>query len=257
MKGGSNPVGFLKHRVAKGWQILPALAAKPAHIPWLFQGVSPGRLAALDVEWLTNAGIRTVLDIGANTGQFAATIHRLLPEATIHSFEPLADCYAAMVDRFAGVEDFHSYRLALGDEDRQVGFHRNEFSQSSSVLPMARLHKDAFTWSAKDSTVQVDMRRLDTVLAGAELAANVLVKIDVQGFEDRVLLGGETTIRRAQIVMVETSLEPLYDGQASFDGVYRIMTSFGFRYGGNVDQLSSPIDGRILQADALFFRSEA
>src|SRR3954469_17925598 len=44
-------------------------------------------------NWLRNAGIRTVLDIGANTGQFATHIHAILPTAQIYSFEPLAECY--------------------------------------------------------------------------------------------------------------------------------------------------------------------
>ncbi|HLF78768.1 MAG TPA: FkbM family methyltransferase [Dehalococcoidia bacterium] len=257
MKGGTKSVEFLKYRISKGWQILPALAAKPTHIPWLFQGVSPGRLVALDVEWLLRANIRTVLDIGANTGQFASTVHHLLPEATIHSFEPLADCYVSMKERLANIGNFRAYKLAVGNEDSVVDFQRNEFSQSSSVLPMADLHKDAFTWSSKASTVQVEMKRLDTALQDIYLEPNVLVKIDVQGYEDRVLLGGEFTIKASHVVLVETSLEPLYEGQASFDQVYQIMTSYGFKYGGSMDQLLSPIDGRVLQADALFFRRAA
>jgi FkbM family methyltransferase len=247
---------LLKYRIAKGWQLLPALAAKPRRIPWLLQGVTPGRLLSLDVGWLQGADIRTVLDIGANTGQFALTVHRLLPEATIHSFEPLADCHARLVERLDAAPRFHAHAVALGDADGEVEFQRNDFTQSSSVLPMAPLHKEALRWTGHSTTVTVPVRRLDSVLGDQELEPNVLVKIDVQGFEDRVLVGGEQTLRQARYVMVETSMEPLYEGQASFERVYELLTGYGFRYGGNLEQLVNPNDGRILQADALFLRRE-
>jgi FkbM family methyltransferase len=223
----------------------------------LFKGVSPGRLVALDVDWIQQANIRTVIDIGANVGQFAGAAHHLLPQATIHSFEPLGDCYREMVARMADVSNFHAYQVALGNDDAVIEFNRNAFSQSSSVLPMARLHREAFTWSAHSDTVKVEMRRLDDFADEMSLAPEVLIKIDVQGYEDRVLLGGERVIKMARYVMTETSLESLYEGQASFERVYEIMNEYGFKYAGNMDQLLSTIDGRVLQADALFVQRDA
>ncbi len=43
--------------------------------------------------WLQNRNIKTVLDIGANTGQFANLIQKILPQANIISFEPIKKCY--------------------------------------------------------------------------------------------------------------------------------------------------------------------
>lgn len=39
-------------------------------------------------------GINTVLNIGANVGQFVETIRRAVPQAMMYSFEPLKECYA-------------------------------------------------------------------------------------------------------------------------------------------------------------------
>ncbi len=249
-------LNLLKYRIAKSWQLLPNLVARPDRIPWLFQGVSPGRLIALDVAWLRRAGIRTVLDIGANVGQFATTIHHLLPEATIHSFEPLEDCFELMVKRMTGVSHFFAYKVAIGSEDSIVDFERNDFTQSSSVLPMAELHRQAFPWSAASRVVQVESRRLDSILHDTVLTPHLLIKIDVQGYEDKVLLGGEATIRSADFVIIETSFEALYKGQASFEQIYEMMIGYGFKYGGNIDQLLSPSDGVILHADALFLKRD-
>ena len=47
--------------------------------------------------WLQSRGITTVLDIGANTGQFANRINEILPDVNIISFEPIKKCYDELV----------------------------------------------------------------------------------------------------------------------------------------------------------------
>jgi hypothetical protein len=53
---------------------------------------------------------------------------------------------------------------------------------------------------------------------------------------------------------IEVSFQPLCEGGPLFDDVYRLLREQGFRYNGNVEQLFSPKNGRILQADAIFCR---
>jgi hypothetical protein len=82
----------------------------------------------------------------------------------------------------------------------------------------------------------------------------LLLKLDVQGFEDKVIAGGENVVARAKIIIIEVSFQPLYEGGLLFDDIYRILKERGFAYHGNFDQLLSPKDGRALQADAIFCR---
>ena len=72
--------------------------------------------------WLSELGIATVLDVGANHGESAlgATIEKV-PAARIISFEPLPDSYAAMEANLKGhalVARLQRRRRAGG---RQVG----------------------------------------------------------------------------------------------------------------------------------------
>ncbi|MFN8465859.1 MAG: FkbM family methyltransferase [Caldilineaceae bacterium] len=57
------------------------------------------------------------------------------------------------------------------------------------------------------------------MLPHLNLEVPYMVKIDVQGFEDKVLLGGELTIRHASMLIIETSFQVLYEGQALFGDV--------------------------------------
>ncbi len=244
----------IKYLVVNGARLLPNIIARPRLLWLALRGVHPGQFMRLDTGWIKAAQINTILDIGANTGQYSSAAHAVLPLAMIYSFEPLADCYRQLTRRMSGARGFQAFNVALGAEGGSTTFYRNVFTQSSSVLDMAPLHRRTFPWTAESAPVMVEMRRLDSFWPDLVLKPNVLVKIDVQGYEDRVLLGGERVIRRASYVIVETSFESLYEGQASFETVYDIMMNYGFRYAGNLDQLESPVDGRILQADALFVR---
>jgi FkbM family methyltransferase len=206
--------------------------------------------------WLKKLDIRTVLDVGANGGGFAADIHATLPSAAIYSFEPLRDCYAQLVNTMKDVRSFRAFDFALGDETLQTTIHRSSFSPSSSLLPMADVHKQAFPFTNEGWVSEsVRMRRLDDVADELNLVDNILIKIDVQGFEDRVIRGGWNTVRRAKLLIVEVSFERLYQGQPLFDEIYDTLREAGFTYRGATGQLLSPIDGAVLQADGIFLKA--
>jgi FkbM family methyltransferase len=206
-------------------------------------------------RWLQQIPVATVIDVGSNIGQFAARARLLYPNSQIYAFEPLADCFDQLTHRFSGDGKFAGFQLALGSADSTLTFHRNDFSPSSSLLEMERLHEETFRFTRTHSEVSVPVRRLDAVLPELDLKPDVLLKLDVQGYEDRVLDGAPELLRQTRAVISEVSFEALYKGQAQFDDIYRRLTAAGFRYHGNWDQLFSPIDGRVLQADAIFLRT--
>jgi FkbM family methyltransferase len=206
-------------------------------------------------NWIRNLNIQTIIDVGANTGQFAAEIHAILPEAAIYSFEPLRECYDSLVDNMSHVPKFRAFNFALGSENSQIEMHRSDFTPSSSILRMSDLCRQAFPFTSKDTIEQIAVRKLDHVTRDLDLAENILIKIDVQGFEDKVIAGGIRTVQIAKLLIVEMSFENLYDDQPLFDTIYETMKRIGFAYRGNFSQLSNPIDGAILQVDGIFIKS--
>jgi FkbM family methyltransferase len=203
-------------------------------------------------DWLRALPIRTVLDIGANEGQFAAEIRDLLPEAFIYSFEPLRDAHAALVSRMRGDGRFRAFNFALGAKDSRALIHRSRFSPSSSLRPMLELHTAAWPHTTEAAVEEIEVRRLDSL--GIEPETELLVKIDVQGFEDEVIGGGRGMLARAAYVITEVSFARLYEGQPLFEDIYRLLAAMGFEYRGALSQLLDPRDGRPLQADAFFVR---
>jgi len=205
--------------------------------------------------WLRKMEIKTILDIGANSGQFAKRIHEIFPEAKLYSFEPIRDCYEDLVNNFEGVQQFHAFNLALGNETGEVEMHRSEYSPSSSLRPMAELHKTSFPFTKNEISETIKVVKLDNVASQIEIKTPLLIKIDVQGFEDKVIEGGRETFSKADIVITELSVEELYEGQKLFDGIYNMLKGLGFKYRGNYEQLHHPDDGRVLQMDGIFIRN--
>lgn len=209
----------------------------------------------LNQPWLRALGLQSALDIGANVGQFALALQTILPEIRLYSFEPLPECFAQLQRRMAGARRFAAFNLGVGDRAGRLTFEQNEFTPSSSFLQMAEAHRTAFPFTRATQSVEVEVRRLDDLAAQLELREPFLVKIDVQGYEDRVLQGGEATLRRAEVILIETSFETLYEGQILFDGLYRRLVGWGFAYRGALEQLTHPADGHCLQADSVFVRA--
>jgi FkbM family methyltransferase len=206
------------------------------------------------VRWLRGLGIRTVLDIGANTGQFAALARRAFPEAHIVSFEPIPECYAELRRNFERDSRFSAFNLALGADDHVATFNRHDFSPASSLLGQSDLIASSFPHATKMSVTEVEVRTLDGVAATLRLDKEILIKIDVQGYEDRVIAGGVDVLREARVIIIEVCFEPLYEGQLPFGGIHQLLTSGGFSYAGNLAQSRHPQDGRNLEADAIYVR---
>lgn len=206
-----------------------------------------------DNRWLLNYNFNTIIDVGANEGQFAMKMRKFFPDATIISFEPIPEVFDKLKANFADDKKFIPYCCGLGDESRDASFFLNENSASSSLLKMTG-HTSHFDNAVKEKEIKVKIARLDDILKNTHLVSPVLVKLDVQGYEGQVIAGGAKTLAATDMVISEVSFVNLYEDQKLFDDIYRILLQLGFKYKGNYEQLYSPMDNSILQADAIFIK---
>ena len=205
-------------------------------------------------RWLPEQNIQTVLDIGANKGQFAGRMRHALPNAQLYCFEPLKDCFEQLTNRFRGDGRFQAFPFALGDAEGTAVIRHSVHSPASSLLPMSDLHKQVYPETVAFESEEIQIRTLDQAIAGLGLTPNVLVKIDVQGYEDRVIRGGQKTLATAKAVLMEVSFRKLYEGQLLFDGLYDLLRPMGFVFSGFQGQAQDPQSGEVLFGDAIFIR---
>jgi FkbM family methyltransferase len=205
-------------------------------------------------EWLRAYNFNSIIDIGANEGQFARKIRTIFPYSKIYCFEPLKQTFDQLKLNFADDKNFVAYNFGLGESNEVKEIFRNEYSPSSSLLEMLDLHKINFDYAVDTTTEKISIRKLDDVFS-EEIETPLLIKIDVQGYEMFVLNGGNRVVNQAEVVIIETSFYPLYAGQPLFDNIYSYFENIGFKYAGNIEQLTGPNDYRILQADAVFCKN--
>src|SRR5438034_2781631 len=191
----------LRPRVMLKLQKLARVVFQPGVFSVAVRGGDVRTYLVLRQEWWRRAGIRTVVDIGANVGQFAEAARRAFPQAILHCFEPLPSCFATLSRRFAGAPGVLLYNTALADKPGMSTMTQSSFSPSSSLRGMGPTHVREFPWTAGGDQLAVRVSTLDVTFADVPLAGPLLVKIDVQGTEDLVIAGGRATLAEAAVVI--------------------------------------------------------
>jgi FkbM family methyltransferase len=208
------------------------------------------------VSALKQQGIhpQTIIDVGANVGQFTVAAAKLFPNRQIHSFEPLPEAVTLLKKHVRKFKNISVYPLALGDHEGDIPFHVNAYNLSSSIIPLAQAHRQAFPNAQEVKTISVNLSTLDKVFNAITLEPPVLLKLDVQGYESITLRGGLKTLQQVDYVILEASFKPMYEGEMLFMDIVRLMAEYGFQFLRPVGWLSHPKTGEFLQMDALFER---
>jgi FkbM family methyltransferase len=210
------------------------------------------------VSSLFRQGIRprTVIDVGANVGQFTVAAANIFDDVEIHAFEPIASCIDKLRANTMRYGNVKIHTVALGASCQKASFHINAYTLASSILKTSRKHRLEFPNVANSKTIMVEMATLDRFFSKRDLLAPVLLKLDVQGAEKLVVEGGEETLKRVDYVVSEASFTPMYEGEPGFLELIEVLKRFNFNFKRPVAFLTSPNSGEILQADILFQKNE-
>lgn len=211
-----------------------------------------GRLSSM----LTTHGVDVVLDVGANTGQFAQSLRKAGYKGQLVSFEPLSTAHAQLLRASQGDTRWEiAPRAAIGDHEGEIEMHIAGNSVSSSALEMLDRHAKAAPGSAYVGNERTRLTRLDTMARDYLQSGTVpFLKIDTQGYEDRVLDGATDVLDRISGLQLELSFVPLYEGQKLFDALVERLHAQGFSIWAIWPGFYDPRSGRMLQVDATFFR---
>jgi len=187
----------------------------------------------------------TVFDIGAADGSWTREALKVWPQSKFVCFEPLVERRSALEALAAKYPRNVSLQLVgVGDANCELALGVTDFLWDSS-----------FAYGGSTSrTVQV--RRLDSLYEEGALSRPSFMKIDVQGFERRVVNGGASLLPTVDFVLMECTFIPFCEEMRTLDETIAFMAARGFVPYEFVDFLRRPLDGAMGQCDILFIRRD-
>lgn len=204
---------------------------------------------------LDTHSIDLVIDVGANIGQYGHIMRRLGYAGRIHSFEPMSAAWSTLQNAMSEDPRWDGTHAGLADRVGAMTLHVAGNSISSSVLPMLPIHERNAPDSRyiKDETIA--MSTLDQEFPKIkQRAANIWLKLDVQGFESKVLQGAECSLPEISVIQSELSLTRLYGNQVTYLALCAQLEALGFHLIGIEPGFQDKTNGNLLQFDGIFER---
>ncbi len=128
-------------------------------------------------EYLPKGGV--FIDVGANVGTYAVTMgYHLGPRGRVVAIEPHPVTNARLVfnARISGLTNVIAVAAAASERDGELRITTHNINLGASYI-------------STDGNIKVPARRLVTILRDASIEHIDALKIDVEGYEDRVLIG--------------------------------------------------------------------
>lgn len=186
-----------------------------------------GRRRVRDLmDFIEDRGIDTVIDVGANVGQFGEGLRADGYGGKIISYEPTKAAYEELARKAAADGNWEAHHCGVGAESGTAVLHASQLSVFNSVLPLsdvAGLHDGRM---AVDHTEEISICTLDEVVA--HLRGKILLKVDTQGYERQVMEGAKQTIARVAGILMELPVIHTYEGEWHLHEALKYMSDAGF-----------------------------
>lgn len=152
-----------------------------------------------------------ILDIGANIGTTTVRFANCAIDGSVVAFEPSATTFSRLrrnleLNEIANVS---CLQIGLGDQDGQFALYDVVETNPGMkrILPDQIVNEDY-------SSEQIQMTTVDSVVRNMGIHRVDLIKIDIEGFEEKALLGSRVTLKKMRpILFVE-----LDDGNLKLHG---------------------------------------
>jgi len=168
-----------------------------------------------------------VWDVGANVGlyttRFAEWVGR---NGQVVAFEPVPTCFEELSQRAGGLLNVRSLQRALGDADLIS-------AMNMSNDPLGATHSFSQHDQAATTTISVQVNRGDSLIRELSLPKPNVIKIDVEGFEEEVLIGLDDTLHdpscRAVLMEVHFGILDQRGKRQAPAAICKRLTEMGFK----------------------------
>lgn len=199
--------------------------------------------------------IETVVDVGANRGQFAARMREAGFAEQLHCFEPQPHLLDSL--RQTLTPPFSTHACALGSAKAVLQLDCHADDSFASLHRASPLGRDAFPSEFESrGGISVPVRTLEDVWPelGSPDPERTLLKSDTQGHDLEVLRGAGDLLERVSVVVTEAPILPLYEDAADFAAICAYLAARGLHLSGTYPVSFDKKTGCLLELNAWFVR---
>jgi hypothetical protein len=168
-----------------------------------------------------------IFDIGANIGTFTTWMSKAFPKGKVYSFEPQRQVFQMLSGNAAinNLYNVYTYNIGLGKENTKVEFEEPNYFEKNDFGTFS-LVENVISQTTNNKIV-VQINTLDWFVEYYNIPKVHLLKIDVEGMDLDVLIGGQNTIKKHfPIIFIEHS-----DNRKSIiDEIKNFLDTFEYEY---------------------------
>ena len=209
------------------------------------------------IELINRHNIDLVIDVGANMGQFAIELRNSGYSGQIISFEPLIECYKHL--KSIADDMWHIENYALGNSNTTETINVSNKTVFSSILDTNEFGRSNFSDSIKVVDTQtITIKKLDDVIP--ELInefdqKKIFLKLDTQGYDNHVILGGKNILTHTHLLQTEVSCKSIYENTPPFYETLKQLSTSGFNITGIFPLSRDKTSMELLEFDCLLIRA--
>ena len=205
-----------------------------------------------------------IFDVGANKGQSIERFKKIFPDSLIHAFEPNTFEYEILKNKYRDDKKIILNNFAVGDKKETKSFYITAKSGSSSFnkinlnsewLKKRSKQFNTSTSGYTKSIEKVNIITLDEYCKKNNLNNIDILKIDTQGYEDKVLKGCENIFKNniVSFVEVEIMFDDVYEKYLTFSDLEKNLLPYDFRFCAITTANNNLFEGLVFFADLVYF----
>ena len=198
-------------------------------------------------------------DVGAYQGEWISKYLRNFPNLIAYLIEPHEKSYLYLKKKFKNYENIRPFKLGLSNSNEIQKVNINSKSYTNSFL---EFHKDVSkSWKYEQFEnlykEESKMQKLSDFVRENNISKINVLKLDVQGYESRVLNGAADLLEKnlIDLILLEVIIIPTYKNQSKVSEIFDIFENYKYSLYGVYDIEKNPKRSRLQQFDALFFKS--
>lgn len=189
----------------------------------------------------------SILDIGANIGQFYSEIKNIFPDSYYYLVEGNENCEPVL--KTLSVD----YSICLlSDFEKEVDFYVREVEPVCTGNSIYRENTSFYN----DDQIVIEKKQTKTLSTLLGEKTFDLIKLDVQGSEIDIINGGLELFRNAKAVLMEVSLVEYNQNAPTKEFVYQYMEDIGFSPVEIIGNINHPLTHELIQQDVLFLNKK-